>query len=256
MGNIFRNLFSRVEFRKTKIKTLVFYFPWIVIISLLSLKIGWGNGYGFLCGEDSIIEYCQFVVYSLASAVSFLACVFCLKKGFMLNGSILLLFTILLITVSMEEISWGQRIFDISTPSWFIDHNKQEEISLHNLYPVQNHLHQAYAFIGFILTFGWIPVRILFKMQNINNNLKKMILLFSPKWYLMFYFMPTFIIYSYFLLDFNENYVKGNGFVRWYDQEPAELLLAVGALFFLLDIALKLKVSSLNVAMQHKGSRI
>jgi len=33
----------------------------------------------------------------------------------------------------MEEISWGQRVFGIETPQWFLKHNKQGEINVHNL---------------------------------------------------------------------------------------------------------------------------
>ncbi|MEZ4271950.1 MAG: hypothetical protein R3C68_11130 [Myxococcota bacterium] len=32
-----------------------------------------------------------------------------------------------------EEISWGQRIFDIPTPDWLATHNRQRETNLHNL---------------------------------------------------------------------------------------------------------------------------
>ena len=33
----------------------------------------------------------------------------------------------------MEEISWGQRVFGIESPDWFLKHNKQGEINVHNL---------------------------------------------------------------------------------------------------------------------------
>lgn len=32
----------------------------------------------------------------------------------------------------LEEISWGQRLFDMAIPEWFIDNNAQREINLHN----------------------------------------------------------------------------------------------------------------------------
>lgn len=34
---------------------------------------------------------------------------------------------------SMEEISWGQRIFGIESPGWFKVHNAQQETNIHNL---------------------------------------------------------------------------------------------------------------------------
>ena len=33
----------------------------------------------------------------------------------------------------MEEISWGQRIFGIESPEWFLKHNRQVETNVHNL---------------------------------------------------------------------------------------------------------------------------
>ena len=36
--------------------------------------------------------------------------------------------------VSMEEISWGQRVLNLSTPDFFQKHNIQNEINLHNLF--------------------------------------------------------------------------------------------------------------------------
>ena len=34
---------------------------------------------------------------------------------------------------AMEEISWGQRVFGIESPAWFLEHNRQQETTLHNL---------------------------------------------------------------------------------------------------------------------------
>jgi lysylphosphatidylglycerol synthetase-like protein (DUF2156 family) len=36
-----------------------------------------------------------------------------------------------------EELSWGQRILGIKTPEYFVLHNKQQEINLHNLLTIQ-----------------------------------------------------------------------------------------------------------------------
>lgn len=44
-----------------------------------------------------------------------------------------LLLAILFVFVFGEEISWGQRIFDIGTPDYFKDNNIQDETNLHNL---------------------------------------------------------------------------------------------------------------------------
>ena len=44
-----------------------------------------------------------------------------------------LFFGFLFLFGAMEEISWGQRVLGIESPEWFLKHNKQGEINLHNL---------------------------------------------------------------------------------------------------------------------------
>src|SRR4030043_1535011 len=41
---------------------------------------------------------------------------------------------------AMEEISWGQRILGINSPDWFMRHNRQGEINIHNLCQPNNSL--------------------------------------------------------------------------------------------------------------------
>lgn len=40
----------------------------------------------------------------------------------------------LLFVAGMEQISWGQRLLDIRTPEFFLEHSDQPEISLHNTF--------------------------------------------------------------------------------------------------------------------------
>jgi hypothetical protein len=53
----------------------------------------------------------------------------------------------LLFVIGMEEISWGQRIFQMETPSVLKTHNWKGEINFHNVdaFP----LHNAYTVVGF-----------------------------------------------------------------------------------------------------------
>ena len=48
----------------------------------------------------------------------------------------------------MEEISWGQRIFDIDTPEALKEVNVQKEINIHNLVFFQRRRHWFLIFIG------------------------------------------------------------------------------------------------------------
>ena len=44
-----------------------------------------------------------------------------------------MLFAIGLLFIALEEISWGQRIFDIKSSDWLIANNYQQEITIHNI---------------------------------------------------------------------------------------------------------------------------
>ena len=53
--------------------------------------------------------------------------------------------------VAMEEISWGQRLFAYRPPVYFLEHNFQQELNLHNV--VEDDLRQA-AFLAVVLGYG------------------------------------------------------------------------------------------------------
>ena len=223
-----------------RVKLLLFYFPIAAIISLLLVKIEWNNVYINLTQEDSFIENAQFIAYFGASILAALAGAGCLKRGNLLNGILLLIFAALLLFVSMEEIAWGQRFFSIGTPEWFQQNNVQKETTVHNLKPVQRALHLLYVLVGSLLSFWWIPAKYIAAGNKLNRELKAAIMLFSPGWYLMMFFFPVVVIYAYFLLPA----IQINEFVAWYDQEPAELLLALGFLLFVATIMLRLKCAA------------
>ena len=53
--------------------------------------------------------------------------------------------------VAMEEISWGQRVLGYRPPSYFLEHNYQQEFNFHNV--IDSDLRQD-AFIGLIALYG------------------------------------------------------------------------------------------------------
>lgn len=91
-----------------------------------------------LAGEDSVVEYLGATCFLLA-AIFFLLTFWRAKSGNDLfffrtrRNVFLLLLGILFFFGFGEEISWGQRILRIETPETLRIHNKQQEISLHNL---------------------------------------------------------------------------------------------------------------------------
>ncbi|MGR3248773.1 MAG: hypothetical protein ACU0HS_09300 [Paracoccus sp. (in: a-proteobacteria)] len=89
--------------------------------------------YVYLISEDKIGEYATSVAFAAAGGV-FLASGL---KTTRLDRSFLLLLALACIFVAGEEISWGQRIFGIDTPELLRSVNRQGEITLHNIGPLQ-----------------------------------------------------------------------------------------------------------------------
>ena len=83
--------------------------------------------------EDGFLEWLQFFGLLTVAAISWYR-VFRLGRHIHWHGLVILVLTALLFSlVSGEEISWGQRLFGLSAPDFFVEHNKQVETNLHNL---------------------------------------------------------------------------------------------------------------------------
>ena len=138
-----------------------------------------------------------------------------------------------LVFISIEEISYGQRLFDIDTPEFFIEHNSQHEISVHNLKFVQSVLHMIYILVGLYGAMSWLLLRV------INLPLNHIIQFIYVEWFISSYFLSVFLLYSYlelisrviFKISQMKVFLVGE-FMVWRDQEPAELLLSLGFLIF------------------------
>ena len=84
--------------------------------------------------EDGLVEWLTFVELLVMCVFSFM-----MSKAFSHSDResaaerVWFVLGFLFLFGAMEEISWGQRIFEIESPAWFVIHNKQGEISVHNL---------------------------------------------------------------------------------------------------------------------------
>lgn len=168
--------------------------------------------------------------------------------------------------VALEEISWGQRIFRLGTPEFIEERNIQGEIGLHNLSSIRLLLHPAYIGIGFGGAFGSlilsqlrVPIPILARLLPPPH----LFLYFVPcfVFYLTAEIVSPFTTIRYrgelgalyggrledprgilavpaYILDLlrdlvsMESGVGGRNFSFWRHQEPVELLLSLGLLFF------------------------
>ena len=133
--------------------------------------------------------------------------------------------------IAGEEISWGQRIFEVASPEYFLSTNKQLETNLHNLDFVQPSIHELYVVVAGYGTFaGFLaaPIR-----QKLSPDQAKLIPFFVPQKFLSSYFVFAFAYYSareFFSLS---KLTRFN--IESIDQELVELLLSAGFLAFTLS---------------------
>lgn len=168
--------------------------------------------------------------------------------------------------IALEEISWGQRIFRLGIPEVIAERNTQGEIGLHNLSGIRLLLHPAYMVIGFVGAFGTLILSRLGTPARILERLfppPHLFLYFAPcfLFYLTAEIISPFTTIRYMgelgalyggklddprgilalpahLLDVVRDWLPmwsgtgGKNFTFWRHQEPVELLLSLGFLFF------------------------
>ena len=114
---------------------------------------------GFILSEDGIYESFAAIFCLLASLVFLYSFV---KKPRKINYFLFssnknitaLIFALFLFILFAEEISWGQRIFNIKTPDIIAEVNFQKEITLHNLRGIQDKNNSlSYALFGMVVAF-------------------------------------------------------------------------------------------------------
>ena len=105
----------------------------------------------FFKGEDSFIEWMQFLGYFFSFLMSIFIC-FSQKKSFLKQKIYWFLLAIFCFCIAGEEISWAERITNFGLDS-IREINLQGETNFHNLKNINNYLHFSFIFFG--LFFGW-----------------------------------------------------------------------------------------------------
>jgi hypothetical protein len=163
--------------------------------------------------EDGVLEWFQFVFFFLSSIISTLVSITLRKRNRKISLVFLLIFIIMLI-ISFEEISWGQRIFDLETTQLF-EKNVQFETNIHNLEIFHNKVGVIYIAISTYATFGWIILK-----TNIKKSIKQFLSYFIIPPFLISYFFPLFINLLTFISFSSQDY------------EVTEFLMSLGIFIF------------------------
>jgi hypothetical protein len=109
--------------RKQLSKTAIFILPFTLIICLILLWILRYSLYEWLTAEDHLVENLQYMFYLLSSVATLLIVIRFFKIRNISFGAFYLGLAFASFVIAIEEISWGQRIFHISTPGFIEKHN-------------------------------------------------------------------------------------------------------------------------------------
>jgi hypothetical protein len=117
------------------------------VLAAFAAFAAWLNVYNpkhmeFVCQEDGFVEYSQAFLYLFAGALFAYLGTRKAHRNIFYWG-----FALLFLAVAGEEVSWGQRIFDVATPVAMARINVQGETTLHNI----DGIHQHIRMIGFFI---------------------------------------------------------------------------------------------------------
>ncbi len=199
-----------------EIKPSVLIFPvyYLLIIYGIVWFLPFNIFYSNFMGDDSFIEWMQFIGYFLASLMSFYICFF-RKNSFSKQRIYWFLLAIFCFYVAGEEISWAERITNIGIDS-VREINLQGETNFHNLKTVNNYLH--FSFISSGLFFGWAGWKFWPNIEALPN-----------KKYTLF-----FLIVSAFYFYFDLSWIT-RGFRIVNHQETIEFLMSSGLFLHCLE---------------------
>jgi hypothetical protein len=221
---------SKFRFRESMEKNAKILF--LIIFSVFCyLWIDHNNFFVWITGEDSVLEYLQFMFYLFSGFISYKIFLL-LKKKKRFFSLLFLIFSIVLFFISLEEISYGQRIFGFTTPEQIKEINLQEETNIHNIFGYEiNQI--AYIIIGF---YGLFSRRIVTKFFPKKG---KDLIIFTPPIYLSWYFLLVFLVYyDRNFLNLNYDMVINNVFRKyaiWQWLEVSELYLAMAFFIYTLS---------------------
>lgn len=124
---------------------------------VITIFVVWAEFYAdslsLIAKEDGIIENLSAIFFGLSS-ICFI--VFAVRSDFLkeknrLRYTVTIGWAFLMFIFMGEEISWGQRIFDIATPDKLAEINKQKEINIHNIEFIDTFLGGKYRYLSIMM---------------------------------------------------------------------------------------------------------
>lgn len=203
-------------------RQLVFAIPLAALVVVVLYKVVFGSAdarYMWFIREDGPVEYATALFYLIGTLVAGRAAMLARDAQTRL---FLALFTFGMLFIALSEVSFGQRIIGLKTPEALQAINKQQEISVHNIYGIQ---FVVYAVMPLVILayaiFGRAIAGAVANSRAGRHVSRDLLAVGSAPWYSATFFVPMAVFCVKQLT------VEGAVFK---DQEPAELFMAVGFL--------------------------
>lgn len=161
------------------------------------------------------LEWLQFFSYAAAGIVALRTFRNVDRTTPLLPKMFLLVFAAGCFLIALEEVSYGQRVFQFKVPDAVARVNLQKEMNLHNLVYLQYPVHYSFIVVGLVGGLGWLA-RPLFRGKSLAAVL-------TPDWSISSYFLPVAVFYAWTMTRAPK---------AWTHQELFEFVLAVGVLLF------------------------
>lgn len=200
-------------------KPFIVLLPFVVLSWLFIVRMWPFDVFKEIVKEDKLIEYSQFLVLALGAITSLKYGKVFWEKNLRNLSIIVCLIGLGLLVVAGDEISWGQRILGIQTPAEIVELNRQEEITIHNLYTVEWLVGASYLSLSHFGLTARPLSKILFPKKTTLISL-------TPSHFLSGYFLLPFVFY------FENARIFGGKWHEW--SEVSELFLYSGTVLWLL----------------------
>ena len=192
------------------------------ILTIISFYIGEFLGASYpLHEEDSLFEALT-AVFAIIAAMIFI--ISTKNVNDLLTKSLLVLLALFSFFFGMEEISWGQRIFNWETSSSWAEINRQNETNLHNLLnPFFILIYLVINTVIFMIFAKTIVISKFFENVSFKNSITKLMPGKEAPYFALIFFL---LIHQFFISDFSG---------ELFEEVFAIVLLSYSIKYFLLN---------------------
>lgn len=224
--------------KSTILKNIFIAFPVFLYLYTIYLRFYDIESFQSIAGEDTLFENIQAVLWISTALVFLLAYIYSQRyKKQAWVKIVLIVFTIISIFWAGEEISWGQRIFDIETIDTLKESNFQGENTLHNTGFIAHILNPTFLISGFVGVF------LIYTQDSTVKKYKKVkgLELFKIPPLLTSYFSLLFFVYFIYLLIRPLELSAYTSNIDTKELETAELLLSISVFVYSISVLLNIK---------------